>query len=228
MPHTEPSTRLPRRTVFKWFAAAAAALQLGELGLPGLPAGEAPPALAPLPAGTKGYGVDPNLTRAYAPGDVWPLTLTAVERRTVTALADVIIPADDLGPAASEVRVPDFIDEWLSAPYPSQQKDRELIVPGLAWLESEAQKRFKAVFADLKGEQQRAICDDICSIRNASAEFAHPAVFFSRFRGLAGGAYFATPPGWKAIGYVGNLPQATFNGPPEEVLVKLGVKQTVM
>ncbi len=220
----DPLPRLPRRTVFKWFAAAAAAMQLGELGLA---AGEAPPALAPLPAGAKGYGGDPSLTRSYAPGDVWPLSLTPAERRTVTALADVIIPADDLGPAASEVRVPDFIDEWLSAPYPSQQKDRELIVLGLAWLEGEAMARFKAAFADLTSGQQRAICDDVCSIRNAAPAFAHPAVFFSRFRGLAGGAYFATPPGWKAIGYVGNLPQATFNGPPEEVLAKLGVKQTV-
>jgi hypothetical protein len=224
MTSTAPSSRLPRRTVFKWFAATAAALQFGELALP---AGEAPPALAPLPPGAKGYGGDPSLTRIYAPGDVWPLTLSALERRTATALADVIIPADDLGPAASEVRVPDFIDEWLSAPYPSQQKDRELIVPGLAWLEGEAMARFKASFAELKPEQSRAICDDVCSIRNARAEFAHPAVFFARFRGLAAGAYFATPPGWKAIGYVGNLPQASFNGPPDEVLAKLGLKQTV-
>ncbi len=223
MPPTDDSLRLPRRTVFKWFAATAAALQFGGLELPG---GE-PPALPPLPAGSKGYGSDPDLLHAYHPGEVWPLTLSALERTTTTTLADLIIPADDLGPAASEVRVPDFIDEWVSAPYPNQQKDRELIVPGLAWLEAEAQKRFQAAFAALTPVQQRAICDDVCAIRNAKPEFAHAAVFFSRFRGLAGGAYFATPPGWKAIGYVGNLPQATFNGPPDEVLAKLGVTQTV-
>ena len=224
MQHHDPLPRLPRRTVFKWFAATAAALQLDGFGLT---AGEAPPALAPLPPGAKGYGGDPSLTREYKPGDVWPLTLTAAERRTVTALADVIIPADDLGPAASAVRVPDFIDEWLSAPYPSQQKDRELIVPGLAWIENEAMTRFKAAFAELKPEQQRAICDESARSGTRPPEFAHPAVFFSRFRGLAGGAYFATLPGWKAIGYVGNMPQAGFNGPPEEVLARLGVKQTV-
>ena len=52
-------------------------------------------------------------------------------------------------------------------------------------------------------------------------------MFFARFRGLAAGAYFATPPGWKAIGYVGNIPLASFAGPPPEVLARLGVEQTV-
>jgi hypothetical protein len=217
----DPTARLPRRLVLGWMAAAAAASQLG-----GLPAfGAEPPAngLPPLPAGSKGYGTDPKVQASYKPGDLWPLTLSAAEKRTVTALADVILPADDLGPAASDekIRVPDYIDEWISAPYPGQQKDREVIVPGLAWLESEAAVRFLAPFPSLTSTQQHAICDDICSIKNATAAFEKAAVFFARFRGLAAGAYYASQAGWKAIGYVGNLPQAVFNGPPPEVLAKL-------
>jgi hypothetical protein len=42
------------------------------------------------------------------------------------------------------------------------------------------------------------------------------------------GAYYATPAGWKAIGYVGNTPLTSFDGPPAEVLEKLGVTQTVV
>jgi hypothetical protein len=218
---TDPTARLPRRVVFKWMAAAAAAINLD--GLPAF-AGDPATGLPPLPAGTKGYGTDPKLMTSYAPGDVWPLTFTADQKRTVTALADLILPADDLGPAASELRVPDFIDEWISAPYPGQMKDRELIIPGLAWLEIESAVRFVAPFPTLTPAQQRAIIDDICSIKRATAAFEKPAFFFARFRGLASGAYYATQPGWKAIGYVGNLPQATFTGPPPEVLARLGLE----
>ena len=79
----------------------------------------------------------------------------------------------------------------------------------------------------LSRAQQRAICDDICFPPDAKPEFSKAAEFFSRFRSLCAAAYYATPPGWKAIGYVGNVALPTFDGPPEEVLRKLGVTQTV-
>ena len=40
----------------------------------------------------------------------------------------------------------DFIDEWISAPYPQQRGDREIVLPGLKWIEAEAQKRFGKAF----------------------------------------------------------------------------------
>jgi hypothetical protein len=40
-------------------------------------------------------------------------------------------------------------------------------------------------------------------------------------------AYYAKPEGGKAIGYVGNVPTPTFDGPPKEVLDILGVEETV-
>ena len=49
-----------------------------------------------------------------------------------------------------------------------------------------------------------------------------------KFRALAASAYYGTEAGWKAIGYVGNVPLASFDGPPKEVLEKLGVEQTVI
>lgn len=223
MSDPDPQPRLSRRTVFKWFAAVAAATQVGDLGLfaaEGPPPGGSPP-------GVTGYGTDAKLNAFYKPGDFWPLTMTPAERETTTALADLILPADDLGPAASELRVPDFIDEWVSAPYPDQRRDRGLILPGLDWLEAESGRRFSAKFPALAPAQQRALCDDICQVATAKPEFALVAGFFSRFRSLAAGAYYATPAGWKALGYVGNVPLATFDGPPPEVLAQLGVEQTV-
>jgi hypothetical protein len=181
---------------------------------------------SPVPA-PKGYGVDPNLVKVYQPGAFWPLTFNPGQRRVASVLADVIIPKDDLGPAASEVGVPAFLDEWISAPYPDQQRDRPIILEGLGWLESESKTRFGKGFAELSPDQHRAICDDICFVAAAKPQFHKPAVFFSRFRSLAAAAYFATPEGWKAVGYVGNVILEHFDGPPQEVLAKLDVVQTV-
>ncbi|MEC5129291.1 gluconate 2-dehydrogenase subunit 3 family protein [Verrucomicrobiales bacterium BCK34] len=208
-------TRLPRRKVLQWFAAAAA-VDLSAF-----------PGLAQSPANTNGYGTDPNLAATYAPGDFWDLTLTEAEHKTATALADIILPADDLGPAASELQLVDFIDEWVSAPYPHQKNDRKIIIPGLKWIDEESKARFGKDFSDLTGEQQTAICDDLCAEKPKTPALAKGANFFHRFSGICMGGYYSTPQGWAAIGYVGNTPSGVFNGPPQAILDQLGLEQTV-
>jgi hypothetical protein len=180
-----------------------------------------------FPANAGGYGTDPNLLDPHKPGSLWPLVMNESQRKTTRALADTIIPKDQFGPAAGEVGVPEMLDEWISAPYPQQQDDRPIIIEGLAWIEAESNKRFGKAFADSSDGQRRMICDDICFTAEAKKEFKKPAQFFSRFRSLCAGAYYATPAGWQAIGYVGNVPLTQFDGPPPEVLEKLGVAQTV-
>jgi hypothetical protein len=170
-----------------------------------------------------GYGTDPNLTRIYRPGDVWPLTLNAAQRRCATALSNAILPDDGRSPAAASVGVVDFIDEWVSAPYPRQREDRPIVLDGLAWVDAEAMQRFKKVFADLDQAQQRAICDDICYVPNALPKFAQAAQFFARYRDLTVGGFYTTPVGWEDIGYVGNVPLSKFDPPPIELLRKLGL-----
>ncbi len=86
----------------------------------------------------RGYGADPDLTKIYMPGDVWPLTLSAAQRRTAKALCNVILPDDGRSPDAGSVGVVDFIDEWVSAPYPHQLQDRPVVLEGLAWMDAEA------------------------------------------------------------------------------------------
>ena len=106
--------------------------------------------------------------------------------------------------------------------------DRPVILDGLAWLEAESGKRFGGKgFADLPAEQKQAICDDVSYAGTAKPEFKKAAHFFSRFRSLCAGAYYATPAGWKAIGYVGNVALPSFDGAPQEVLKMLDVVQTV-
>jgi hypothetical protein len=204
--------RLPRREAIKWVLAASAAFSLLDLR-----------AFAAATSPAKGYGLDPNLMDTYNAGDLWPLTLTEAQRRTATALCDVIIPADDKSPAASELHVVDFIDEWISAPYDPQQQHREVVVNGLIWLEAESQKRFKKEFPQLSEVEKHAICDDICFVPKAAPEFKNAAAFFSVFRDLTTGGFYTTPAGWKDIGYVGNKALAHFDGPPPEVLKHVGL-----
>lgn len=174
-----------------------------------------------------GYGTDPNLVRTYEPGDCWKLTFTEAQRTTAAAWCDVLIPADDKSPSASKVGVVDFIDEWISAPYEEFQDDRKLILDGLAWIEAESKKRFEKDFASLSEEQKHAICDDVCYGPKAKPEFKEAAKCFSKFRSLTAGGFYSTPVGMADIGYVGNSPQLRFDGPPQEVLDRLGVTQTV-
>jgi hypothetical protein len=103
-----------------------------------------------------------------------------------------------------------------------------VFLEGLAWLEAESNKRFRKPFTELTTAQHRAICDDLCYAKTAGPEFKTAAEFFSTFRSICAGAYYATPAGWKAIGYEGNVPLTKFDGPPKEVLDRLGVTQTVV
>jgi hypothetical protein len=205
--------QIDRRTAVKWVLAAGAAAPLTDVVF----AGESAPQIA------VGYGKDPDLLKAYAAGDLWSLTLTDAQKRTVRVLCDLIIPADESSPAASAVAVPQFIDEWISAPYPDCRRDRETIEPGLAGLDAEARHRYGNDFAALTPEQARRICDDICNRSKAQAQFAEGAAFFARFRELTALGYYTTPIGMKALGYTGNEPLTRFDGPPPEVLKRVGL-----
>jgi hypothetical protein len=172
---------------------------------------------------SKGYGTDPNLLNSYKPGELWPLTFTVKQRRTATALSDLIIPADDTSPSASAVGVIDFLDEWISAPYEPNRQDRKLIVDGFKWLDRESAKRFSEPFAVIEDARQKAICDDICYAPEAKPRFANAAKFFARYRDLTAGGFYTTPAGRKDLQYVGNMPLERFDGPPIEALKKAGL-----
>jgi Gluconate 2-dehydrogenase subunit 3 len=205
-----------RRTTIKWMLGVAASLPLlGERAHSGEVTEWLPVA--------KGYGGDPKLTNIYAPGEVWPLTLSAAQRRTAAALCNTILPGDARSPSAESLGLVDFIDEWASAPYPRQLEDRPLLLEGLAWMDAEALLRFEKYFAELDDSQRHAICDDICYEPKAAAKFARAAKFFSRYRDLTVGGYYSTPVGHQDLGYIGNVPQSKFEGPPLELLRKLGL-----
>ena len=187
-------------------------------GVSGRAAGLAPSS-NPLARGTS---TDPDLLNPTVP---WQRVLTDDELETVAALCDVILPDDDVSPSASTLGVHEFIDEWVSAPYSRNERDRVLIRGGLVWLDNESRRRFEGAsrFRTLSDEQMRAICDDICHEPEAAEAFRSASRFFARVRDLAATGFYTTDEGMADIGYVGNQPSRTWGPPPVEVLRRAGL-----
>lgn len=188
---------------------------------------ESEPVIAPwslqdlVPVKASGYGTDPDLIH---PAPVpWPRTLSDHQIDTLSALVDILIPAEDDLPAASEVGVVEVIDEWISAPYPTQQQHRALLLSGLDWCDREADRRSGSDFLSAQPEARRSIIKDIAyPDRPGSPELVGPRQFFSGLRTLTAGAYYTSPEGVAELGYQGNVPIAgDYPGPSEDAMAHL-------
>ena len=210
---------MDRRTTIKWVLAVSAAWPLRH-ARDAWSTDAAP--VEPLLA-LKGYGTDPDLLKTYHPGDVWALTLSAPQRQLAGVLSDLIIPADEHSGSATSVGVVDFIDEWVSAPYPDCRRDRPIVLAGLGWLDAEAARRFGKEFVALDAAQQTGICDEICEAARAAPALRDAARFFAVYRDLTAAGFYSTPAGRKDLGYIGNVPLKRFDGPPIELLRKLNL-----
>lgn len=169
---------------------------------------------------SQGYGTDVDMNN---PVVTWDKVLTDGQLKTLTILGDMIIPTDEKSPAASTLNIADFINEWLSAPYPAQQADREIILSGLKWLDQEASKQQTRYFRNLSEENQITVFDNLATSVAAGQADEVQEKFFERLVYLFVGGFYTTEEGMKDIGYVGNVPMATFEGPSAEIRRKLGV-----
>jgi hypothetical protein len=222
---TPEPQRIDRRLAIKWIVTAGAGAALMRVRPLRAAGSEAAPG-SPQPAAA-GYGTDPELTRAYKPGDLWPLTFTDAHRREAAALCDVVLPAEGGNPSASSVGVVDFVDEWVSAPYPDNVRDRATVMEGLAWLDAESTRRFGARFAEAAQAQRESLCAEISAEAPKGSEAGKASRFFRKFRDLVAAGYFTTPAGMKDLGYVGNVPLARFDGPPADLVAKMGLTDEV-
>lgn len=221
--------RLNRRDTLKWMgvmsASATIPLAFSVSGCAQDQAGKfAPwPQLTLEPVNATGYGQDPDLiTPAPAP---WPRLLSESQLALLVVLSDIIVPREGQVPSASEVGVPDVIDEWVSAPYPTQQEHRAVLEPGLRWMDDESMRRHGKTFTALSDEQRLAMIDDIAfEDRETPAGLEMPKAFFSGLRTLVVGAFFTSPEGIKDLGYIGNTPiQGDYPGPSDDAIAHLDV-----
>ena len=185
--------------------------------------------VAVTPIAGPGYGQDPNLMKPSVP---WPLTLMPDQRAVLRIAAGLILPADAHSPSGARLHLDAFVDEWVSAPYPQQQRDRVVILSGLAWLDAESAVRFGKNFAQANDTERCAIFDSIAFKAKVQPGYERPAFFFARLRALLMGGFYSLPEGMKDIGYIGNTPMTgDYPGPTPEAmahldaaLTKLGIK----
>ena len=175
----------------------------------------------PLPSGPRGGPWDPDLLHPR-PG-TWPRKLSTGELITLTALCDVIIPADAKSPSASAVGAPAWINEYVSAPYEGQQRELVRVRGGLAWLNLESNARFGRPFVRLSATERAQICDDICYLPRAKPEHQAAARFFDLVRDLSAVGFYTTLDGMRDLGYIGNIPLPAFPEVSAEIRAKIGV-----
>ena len=86
---------------------------------------------------------------------------TEHEMATITLLADIIIPKDEVSGSASEAKVPEFI-EFIVKDMPNHQVPMK---GGLRWLDMQCLKRYEKAFKDCSHQQQIVLVDMIYILR---------------------------------------------------------------
>jgi len=211
------SPKIARRTTLKWMLAGIGSAPLvAACGGADGPASNTPLLGTPRPISGSRYGTDPDL---LDPQILWQRTMTTAQLALAAALCDVIIPAGDNVPAASELGVPEFIDEWVSSPYDLTQDDRTACFKLFEWLETEAQNAGASSFSVATIDTQTTLLDRIAWRDRVEDGLDDQADGFARFRKLALSAYFASEPGSQWLGYIGNRPaMGDYAGPTREAL----------
>ena len=142
---------------------------------------------------------------------------TEHEMATITVLADIIIPKDEVSGSASDAGVPEFI-EFIVKDIPSNKLPMR---GGLKWLDVQCQKRYANAFVKCSKEQQIELIDQIAYPEKAKPEMLQGVAFFSLMRNLTSSGFYTSEMGVKDIGYAGNKP-GVWKGVPEDVLKEHG------
>lgn len=156
-----------------------------------------------------------------------PKFFNAHEWKTVRMLVDYVIPRDARSGSATDAKVPEYIDYLLS------EKDASLNNQtawrgGLAWLDTESNKRFATTFVQASDAQRRQILDDIAYPDKAKPGMRYGVAFFNRLRDMTASGFFSSAVGWQDVQYIGNVFNPGYDGCPPAALEKLGVNYDLM
>jgi gluconate 2-dehydrogenase gamma chain len=143
------------------------------------------------------------------------------EMATITMLADIIIPKDEVSGSASEAKVPEFI-EYIVKDMPQHQTP---LRGGLRWLDLQCLKKYEKSFVDCSSSQQIEMVDQIAYPAKAKPEMQQGVVFFNLMRNLTATGFYTSEIGVKDIGYAGSTPNQ-WNGVPQDVLDQYKVAYT--
>jgi gluconate 2-dehydrogenase gamma chain len=141
------------------------------------------------------------------------------EMKTISILADIIIPKDEVSGSATDAGVPDFI-EFIVKDMPQHQTP---LRGGLKWLDLQCMKKYEKPFSDCSQQQQIEMVDQIAFPEQAKPDMQQGVAFFNKMRDLTACGFFTSKIGIKDIGYAGNQPNK-WDGVPQEVLDQYGLK----
>jgi gluconate 2-dehydrogenase gamma chain len=146
---------------------------------------------------------------------------TGHEMATISVLADIIIPADEVSGSATDAKVPEFI-AFIVKDMPSHQTPMR---GGLRWLDVQCMKRFEKAFKDCSMQEQLDMVDEIAYPEKANPAMSQGVKFFNLMRNLTATGFYTSEMGVKDIGYSGNTPNQ-WNGVPDDVLKQYGLAYT--
>ena len=132
--------------------------------------------------------------------------------KTLQALCQAIIPADNHSGGALEAGAPEFIDLLTS-----ENKDYQLALGGgIMWLDSTCIDRYGKNYLDCGPDQQKQILDLIAYRKNALSDssLSQGVEFFSFLRNLTVDGFFTSEIGIKDLQYIGNKYLKDFPGCP--------------
>ena len=162
--------------------------------------------------------------------------LTEHEWKTVSRLAELIVPADGSGGSAVDAGAPEFIDLLCS----QNQQIGDIYTGGVSWLDAAMRERFGKEFVDANEKEQSGMLDalvreerEVSSRQSSSgsgpyAEFRdyqawdRPTMgagveFFDWVRKMAVDAYYTSSVGMKDVGYPGGGAYSEYVVPEESI-----------
>src|SRR5271154_6630694 len=142
-----------------------------------------------------------------------PKALTSHEYKTLQILADLMIPSDEHGPGAGAAGACEFIDLLAS----QNPQLLAIYTGGIAWMDHSSQRLNGKDFLEAAQPQQIALLDLIAYRKNESPMLGPGIQFFEWARRMVVDAYYTSPAGIKAVGYLGNTAVSKFEIPQEAI-----------
>jgi gluconate 2-dehydrogenase subunit 3-like protein len=149
-----------------------------------------------------------------------PKFFTAHEYATVSILVDLLIPRDDRSGSAADAGVPEFMDFMML----DQPRRQVAMRGGLALLDRLSVERFGRRISSATDAERRQLLDEIAYTTNGDPGLGHAVAFFSSFRDLTASGFWSSRIGVADLQYQGNVFVAEWNGCPDAVIRKLGLR----
>ena len=170
-----------------------------------------------------------------AAGGYTPKLLTEHEFKTVSKLAELIVPADDRSGSAADAGAPEFIDLLCS----QNETLARLYTGGVSWLDARMRRRHNSTFVEAGRQQQTELLDLLVEAQRNSpkppaewdrgyARFRDYGMekrpdlgagvrFFDWVRKMSVDAYYTSAIGIKDLGYAGNQALSEYSVPQQAI-----------